>query len=139
IDAPVLQVLDSDGAEIAHVQPPTEAPPPRPGPIYTIDIPDLHLHAGVVPGDWEPPLFAVGQLRASAYVSQGNSVLVGHVRGNAGYNVFDHLDQLAPGDRIIASSRGETYDFFVSQTRVLPEDDTSPTEPTSTPRLTLMT
>jgi LPXTG-site transpeptidase (sortase) family protein len=115
------------------------APPPRPGPIYTIDIPNLHLHAGVVPVDWEPPLFVVGQLRTSAYVTQGNSVLVGHLRGAVGYNVFDHLDQLAPGDKVIASSRGETYDFVVSQMQVLPEGDTSPTVSTATPRLTLMT
>ena len=89
--------------------------------------------------DWEPPLFAVGQLRASAYVTQGNSVLVGHVRGGAGYNVFHHLDQLAPGDKVVANSRGQTYDFVVSQTQVLPADDTSPTDSTSAPRLTLMT
>jgi LPXTG-site transpeptidase (sortase) family protein len=89
--------------------------------------------------DWEPPLFVVGQLRASAYVTQGNSVLVGHVRGTYGYTVFDHLDQLVPGDKVVASSRGETYDFVVSQIQVLPEDDTSPTESTVAPRLTLMT
>jgi LPXTG-site transpeptidase (sortase) family protein len=139
IDAPMLQVLDADGAEVGRVRPPTEAPAARPGPIYAIDIPNLHLHAGVVPVDWEPPLFVVGQLRASAFVTQGNSVLVGHLRGAAGYNVFDHLDQLAPGDKVIASSRGETYDFVVSQMQVLPEDDTSLTASSSAPRLTLMT
>jgi len=139
IAAPLLRVLDAGGAEVGGVQPTTEAPAPRPGPIYSLDIPNLHLHAGVVPVDWEPPLFVVGQLRASAYVTQGNSVLVGHVRGAPGYNVFDHLDQLAPGDQVVASSRGETYDFVVSQTHVLPEGDTSPTDSTSSSRLTLMT
>ncbi|MDQ6671793.1 MAG: sortase [Chloroflexota bacterium] len=139
IDAPMLHVLDANAAEIGSLRPPTEAPPPRPGPIYSIDIPNLHLHAGVVPVDWEPPVFVVGQLRASAHVTQGNSVLVGHVRGAAGYNVFDRLDQLAPGDKVMASSRGETYNFVVSQTQVLPEDDTLPTDATSSPRLTLMT
>jgi LPXTG-site transpeptidase (sortase) family protein len=139
IDAPMLRVVDADGAEVGHVRPPTEAPEPQPGPIYSIDIPNLHLHAGVVPVDWEPPLFVVGQLRTSAFVTQGNSVLVGHLRGAAGYNVFDHLDQLAPGDTVIASSRGQTYDFVVSQMQVLPEGDTSPTDSTSAARLTLMT
>jgi len=139
IDAPLLRVVDADGAEVGQVRPPTEAPEPQPGPIYSIDIPNLHLHAGVVQVDWEPPLFVVGQLRTSAFVTQGNSVLVGHLRGAAGYNVFDHLDQLAPGDKVIASSRGQTYDFVVSQMQVLPEGDTSPTEATTTPRLTLMT
>ena len=65
------------------------------GPILSIDIPNLHLHPGVVPVDWEPPLFVVGQLRASAYVTHENSVLVGHLRGPVGY-VFDYLDQTGP-------------------------------------------
>jgi LPXTG-site transpeptidase (sortase) family protein len=139
IDAPLLTVLDADGREVGHLQPATEAPPARPGPIYSIDIPHIRLHTGVVPVEWEPPLFVIGQLRASAYVTEGNSVLVGHVRGAPGYNVFDRLEQLAPGDQIIARSRGEAYTFVVTETTVLPQDDTSPTVSTVTPRLTLMT
>jgi LPXTG-site transpeptidase (sortase) family protein len=139
IDAPALSVFDADGRLVGRAQPRTEAPPAQPGPIYSVDIPSLKLHSGVVPVDWEPPLFVVGQVKGTAFVTQGNSVLVGHVRGASGYNVFDHLDKLSVGDDIIASSRGEDYRFVVTQTQVLPEDDTSPTQPTDTPRLTLMT
>ena len=139
IDAPALKVLDAQDREVGRAKPTTEAPPPHPGPVYSVDIPRLHLHAGVVPVEWEPPLFVVGQIRSSAFVTQGNSVLVGHVRGAAGYNVFNNLDQLSPGDEIVASSRGQTYNFVVSRKEVLPEDDTSPTDATSAPRLTLMT
>ncbi len=139
IDAPRVTVLDADGRKVGEAQPSTQAPAPRPGPIYSIDIPRLKLHSGVVPVEWEPPLFVVGQLRDSAYVTQGNSVLVGHVRGAAGYNVFDHLDQLDVGDAIVANSRGASYDFVVTGKQQLPEDDTSPTDSTTTPRLTLMT
>jgi LPXTG-site transpeptidase (sortase) family protein len=139
IDSPNLSVVDANGRQVGKAHPPTEAPPPKPGPIYSIDIPRLKLHTGVVPVDWEPPLFVVGQLRISANVTLGNSVLVGHVRGASGYNVFDHLDQLKVGDEITASSRGATYNFVVTATQELPEDDTSPTEATATPRLTLMT
>jgi LPXTG-site transpeptidase (sortase) family protein len=139
IDSPEVTVVDADGRKVGSAHPPTQAPPARPGPIYSIDIPRLHLHSAVVPVDWEPPLFVVGQVRTSAWVSMGNSVLVGHVRGAAGYNVFDHLEQLEPGDEIIANSRGMPYQFVVSDTQVLPEDDTTPTDPTSNPRLTLMT
>jgi LPXTG-site transpeptidase (sortase) family protein len=92
-----------------------------------------------VPVQWEPPLFVVGQLRTSANVTLGNSVLVGHVRGAAGYNVFNNLDQLKVGDEIVANSRGATYNFVVTDAQELPEDDTSPTDATNTPRLTLMT
>jgi sortase (surface protein transpeptidase) len=139
IDAPKVTVLDSDGRKVGDAQPKTEAPQPKPGPIYSIDIPKLKLHSGVVPVDWEPPLFVVGQLRDSAWVTRGNSVLVGHVRGAAGYNVFDHLDQLDVGDSIVANSRGAAYDFVVTAKQQLPEDDTSPTDSTISPRLTLMT
>jgi LPXTG-site transpeptidase (sortase) family protein len=139
VDAPQVRVVDAEGREFGHALPPTEAPPAEPGPVYAIDIPRLHLHTGVIQVDWEPPLFVVGQLRASAYVTEGNSVLVGHLRGAAGYNVFDHLDELTVGDQIIATSRGQTYEFVISQTQVLLEEDMSPTQPTGTPRLTLMT
>jgi LPXTG-site transpeptidase (sortase) family protein len=139
IDSPNLTVLDGDGRKIGDAHPPTQAPPPRPGPIYSIDIPRLKLHSGVVPVDWEPPLFVIGQVRDSAYVTQGNSVLLGHVRGAAGYNVFDHLDQLEVGDAVIANSRGAAYNFVVTETEVLPEDDTSPTDASLSARLTLMT
>jgi LPXTG-site transpeptidase (sortase) family protein len=139
IDPPIADVFDTYGRKLGTAHPPTQAPAARPGPIYSIDIPKLHLHSGVVPVDWEPPLFVVGQVRTSAWVTLGNSVLVGHVRGAAGYNVFDHLDQLQPGDDIVANSRGMPYQFVVTQTEVLAEDDTSPTLPSVRPRLTLMT
>ena len=54
-------------------------------------------------------------------------------------NVFAHLDKLPVGERIVANSRGQTYDFVVTQTSVLPKDDVSPTLPTDSARLTLMT
>jgi LPXTG-site transpeptidase (sortase) family protein len=139
IDAPQVTVFDAEGREVGRVHPATQAPPARPGPIYSIDIPRLRLHSGVVPVEWEPPLFVIGQVRTSAFVTLGNSVLVGHLRGAAGYNVFDHLDQLTPGDEVIATSRGQPYTFVVRQTQVLEQNDTSPTIPTSLPRLTLMT
>jgi LPXTG-site transpeptidase (sortase) family protein len=139
IDSPSLTVYDAEGRVVGDSHPPTEAPPSTPGPIYSIDIPRLKLHTGVVQVDWEPPLFVVGQVRSSAWVTRGNSVLVGHVRGATGYNVFIHLDQLEVGDAIVANSRGQSYNFAVSDKQNLPEDDTSPTEPTRSARLTLMT
>jgi hypothetical protein len=139
IDAPSVTVTDADGRAVGKAQPSTQAPPAAPGPIYSIDIPRLNLHSGVVPVEWEPPLFVVGQLRTSAWVTRGNSVLVGHVRGAAGYNVFIHLDQLEPGDEIVARSRGQSYTFIVDDKQILPEDDIRPTDPTRAARLTLMT
>jgi LPXTG-site transpeptidase (sortase) family protein len=138
IDAPALRVLDARGVEIGRAHPETLAPPAQPGPVYALDVPKLNIRSAVVPVDWEPPLFVVGQIRGSAYVTQGNTVLVGHVRGQLG-NVFDRLDQLTPGDQVIARSRGQEYSFTVTDKEVLPPDDTSPVGPTTSPRLTLMT
>jgi LPXTG-site transpeptidase (sortase) family protein len=139
VDSPRLRVTDSLGREIGRAQPPTQAPPAEPGPVYSVDIPSLRMRAGVVQVDWEPPLFVVGQLRTSARVLQGNTVLIGHVHGAAGYNVFSQLDKVPVGERIVANSRGQAYEFVVTQTHVLPKDDVSPTLPTHSARLTLMT
>ena len=129
-----------DGSVIAEADKlSTLAPTPRPGPVMGIDIPRLKLKTGVVQTAWEPPPFTVGQIKGTANISQGNSVLVGHLTGAAG-NVFAHLDELQPGDEITATSRGLPYSFVVSkiftaenvdQTPMAPQDDAD--------QLTLMT
>jgi LPXTG-site transpeptidase (sortase) family protein len=103
-----------------------------------IDIPRLKLHSGVLQVSWEPPPFAVGQIKDTANVTQGNTVLVGHLTGAAG-NVFAHLDQLQLGDEITATSRGLPYTFVVSQTFESANTDASPIDPEDDARLTLMT
>jgi LPXTG-site transpeptidase (sortase) family protein len=106
--------------------------------VWSVTVPKLNIRSGVVQVDWEPPMFVVGQLKKSAHVAEGNSVLVGHLVGSLG-NVFQHLDRVNIGDEVIATSRGEEYRFVVSQKEVLPANDTSPMDETDTPRLTLMT
>jgi LPXTG-site transpeptidase (sortase) family protein len=104
----------------------------------SLDIPRLKLHSGVVQIPWEPPPFAVGQIEGTANVTQGNTVLIGHLTGAAG-NVFAHLDQLEPGDEITATSRGIAYKFVVSQTFEGENTDAAPMQAEDDPRLTLMT
>jgi LPXTG-site transpeptidase (sortase) family protein len=138
--APSLTVLLENGDLIGQVaKPSTFAPPPRPGPVMSVDIPRLKLHSGVVQTAWEPPPFTVGQIKGSANVTQGNTVLIGHLTGAAG-NVFAHLDQLRPGDEITTISRGLPYRFVVSQTFEGPNTDATPMQPDDDdPRITLMT
>jgi sortase (surface protein transpeptidase) len=137
--APSLRVLLDSGETIGEATPSTQAPPPRPGPVMAIDIPRLKLHTGVIQTDWEvAPPYAVAQIRRTAHITEGNSVLIGHLTGAAG-NIFAHLDQLQPGDPITATSRGVNYPFVVSRTFTRPNTDTSPIEPTDDARLTLMT
>ena len=137
--APPVTLLTDGGDPIGETEKPkTFAPAPRPGPVMSIDIPRLKLHSGVLQVAWEPPPFAVGQIRDTANVSQGNTVLVGHLTGLAG-NVFAHLDELKPGDEITATSRGVPYKFVVSETFEGANNDLSPMLPSEDGRLTLMT
>jgi LPXTG-site transpeptidase (sortase) family protein len=142
VDPPEIRLALADGpsqdVEIGRVHPETTAPRPRPGPARALEIPRLGLRTAVVPTVWEPPGWVVGQLRDTANLSEGNTVLIGHLTGLAG-NVFAHLDELEPGDEIMATSRGLAYRYVVSETMILPNDDSIPVQPTDDPRLTLMT
>ncbi|MCC7369701.1 MAG: sortase [Chloroflexi bacterium] len=138
VDAPELVLSQSDGAEIDRTQPETVAPRPNPGPARTVEIPRLKLRAAVVQTTWEPPAFVVGQLKGTANLGEGNTVLLGHLNGLAG-DVFARLDELEPGDEVIAVSRGLEYRYVVSETMLLPGDDSIPIQPTDEPRLTLLT
>jgi LPXTG-site transpeptidase (sortase) family protein len=138
VDGPAVRIVVGDDAEIARVKPRTVAPRPRPGPARALSIPKLGVNASVVPVTWEPPPFVVGQLLGTASVSEGNTVLIGHLAGPAG-DVFARLSRLRPGDDVVATSRGLEYRFMVSDIAVKPYDDLAPTQQTGTPRLTLMT
>ncbi len=137
--APSVKVLLDNGDPIGAVdKPSTLAPSPRPGPVMSVDIPRLKLKSGVIQTAWEAPPFAVGQIKGSANITQGNTVLIGHLSGAAG-NVFAHLDELKPGDEITAVSRGLPYSFVVSRTFESTNDDKAPIQPADETRLTLMT
>lgn len=136
--SPQLSVRLASGETIGEATPETVAPRPRPGPVMALEIPRLALHSRVLQTAWEPPPFTVGQIRGTANVAQGNTVLIGHLTGAAG-NVFGHLDRLQPGDSITATSRGLPYAFVVSRVFTGPNTDSTPIQATDTPRLTLMT
>ncbi|MCC6178074.1 MAG: sortase [Chloroflexi bacterium] len=138
VDPPDLRLTLADGDEIGRARPQTESPRPHPGPARAIEISRIGLRAAVVPTAWEPPAFVVGQIRGTANLTEGNTVLIGHLTGLAG-DVFAHLDQLEPGDEVTAVSRGMEYPFVVSEVAILPNDDSSPLDPTDDPRLTMMT
>jgi LPXTG-site transpeptidase (sortase) family protein len=138
---PSVTVMVESGDTVGDAETPkTFAPPARPGPVMAIDIPRLKLHSGVLQVDWEPPPFTVGQIKDSANITKGNTVLVGHLTGAAG-NIFAHLDQLELGDEITATSRGLPYKFVVSQTFESSNTDATPMDPEDADdqRLTLMT
>lgn len=138
VDPPDLLLVLEQGQEIGQARPKTVSPRPRPGPARTVEIPSLRLRAAVVPTAWEPPAWVVGQIRGSANLSEGNTVLIGHLNGLVG-NVFGDLNRLKLGDAVIATSRGLDYHFVVSEVVVLPGSESRPMAPSGDPRLTLMT
>ena len=139
VDAPLTRVMAEPGnVLIGEVQARTFAPRPRPGPVSALRIPRLGLRVAVVPTTWEPPAFVAGQIRGTANVMSGNSVLIGHLGGAAG-DVFKNLERLQTGDSVVAVSRGIEYTFIVSDKQVRGADDSRPAAPYATPRLTLMT
>src|SRR5262249_32471193 len=124
--APSVRVLLENGDALGGVEKLTTfAPLPRPGPVMSLHIPRLKLRIGGVQTKWEPPPYNVGQIKSSANITEGNTVLIGHLTGAAG-NVFAHLDELEPGDEITASSRGLPYTFVVSQSFEGPNTDSAP-------------
>jgi hypothetical protein len=142
VDPPDLRLaLDrgpEPGPEIGQARPTTVAPRPRPGRARTVEIPSLALRAAVVPTAWEPPPWVVGQIDRSANLTEGNTVLIGHLNGLVG-NVFSGLNRVKRGDVVIATSRGLDYFFVVSEVLMLPGSQSLPIEPSPEPRLTLMT
>lgn len=138
IRPPALELLMADGESIGSAKPPVMAPTPRPGPVMALDIPKLKLKSGVVQTKWEPPPFTIGQIKGSANISKGNTVLIGHLSGAAG-NIFGRLDQLEPGDKVTATSRGLPYEFVVSRIIRSSNTDVEPMDPLDDVRLTLMT
>jgi LPXTG-site transpeptidase (sortase) family protein len=133
-----LHVIATGEGTQAPAAPSPLAPMPRPGPVMSLDVPRLKLKSGVVQTTWEPPPFAIGQIRGTANITQGNTVLIGHLTGAAG-NVFAHLDQLQPGDEVTAVSRGLPYSFVVSRIFESTNEDRAPMEQADETRLTLMT
>jgi sortase (surface protein transpeptidase) len=126
------------GQEVGQARPRTVAPRPRPGPARMVEIPRLKLRSVVVSTTWEPPAWVVGQISNTANLSEGNTILIGHLNGLVG-NVFSDLKRLLPGDEVIATSRGLDYRFVVSEVVELPGNASQPMEPSDQPRLTLMT
>ena len=138
IRPPTVQALLADGEQIGEVKTVTHAPPPRPGPVMSIEIPSLKLKSGVVQTAWEAPPFIVGQIKDSAHVTLGNTVLVGHVSGRAG-NVFGRLEDVKPGEKVTAMSRGLPYEFVVSRIIRSTNIDATPMQASEDGKLTLMT
>jgi sortase (surface protein transpeptidase) len=136
--APTVRLMLRDGEQLGEQQAALVVPPPPPGPVRALSVPRLGIKTSVVDTVWEPPAFVAGQIAKTAPLGAGNSVVVGHRTGRAG-DVFSRLIGARLGDQIVAVSNGEEHRYIVSAILRRPGSDITPTQPTETPRVTLMT
>jgi sortase A len=129
---------------------PDQSPSPSPSPSYApvpelgsgiaiIEAPKIGLHAVVVEGVGVPDLrLGPGHLPRSPLPGQtGNVVISGH-RTTYGAP-FSRLNELSKGDAIqLVTARG-TFDYQVSQQRIVAPTEVSVIAPTRDARLTLTT
>ncbi len=74
---------------------------------------------------WQVAEYAVGQHRGSANPGEGdNIVLAGHVGGFG--QVFRDLYYVLPGDPVILYSKGEKYEYVVSERLIVDEEGAPP-------------
>jgi LPXTG-site transpeptidase (sortase) family protein len=102
---------------------------------------------GKAGSDWVVPDEAAGWHQNSALPGHnGNVVLSGH--HNMGAEVFRHLVDLEPGDRIVLKADGRDYVYHITDVFILPERGVPDEQrrqnalwimPTNTERLTLVT
>jgi len=116
-------------------------PAPRPqradDTLFTIEIPRLGLSAKVHEGQSLPVLArGPGHLPGSALPGEpGNVVIPGH--RTAAPHPFLDIDRLQNGDQIALADGGGRFVYVVTGTAIVSPDDTSVTEPTADPTVTL--
>ncbi len=83
----------------------------------------------------------VGHLQGTSWLGKpGNIVLAGHVELRDGTpGVFSRIDELKPGDIVTLSEKGTSYDYRVTEVKIVEADDMSVVYPTPVERVTLIT
>lgn len=114
------------------------APTPGPSQARRLVIPAINVDAPIVQGDgWEQLKKGVGQHVGSGDPGQpGNLVLSGH--NDIFGQVFQHLDQLQPGDEIQVQTLTQILVYVVAGTRLVAPTEVSVLAPTATSTLTLI-
>lgn len=117
---------------------PPAVPTPSPQHARTVQIEAIGVNHSVVQGDdWEQLKKGIGHHIGSALPGQtGNMVLSAH---NDIYGeIFRHLDELTPGDEIVINTDRNTFQYIVTDIRVVAPTDTWVLEPTEHASLTLI-
>jgi len=99
VSAPPIRLAQQTGDLPGEIQPQVAGAAPRPGRVRALSLPRLDIRTQVVDTAWEPPSYVAGQLTRTANLGDGNSVLIGHLRGLAG-SVFSRLKSARLGTKV---------------------------------------
>ncbi len=110
--------------------------------IPALDVDQTLVEAPVSGSSWDVSGFTheIAHLQGTAYPGTlGNAVIAGHVTYVGGAGPFRHLDQLNPGDLILAKGTGVVYRYVVQSVETVAVSDVGVTAPESGANLTLIT
>jgi len=125
---------------------PTIAGPDGSLPPVRIVIPAIDVDSPVLPakferGEWQVPKFVVGHLEGTANPGPtGNVALSGHLQSTASGNVFARLSEMKVGQLVtLYTTRQDKTVYKVAEVKMVRNTDVTVVEPTTKPRLTLIT
>lgn len=136
---------DEDDASPATPEPTdTPAPskePPKLDAIATIRIPSIKVNLPVLEGATQKNMkYAAAHLTETAPIGEvGNAAIAAH-RMRAKGKLFNRLNEVKEGDKIMVETKGETYTYVVTGTSIVEPTDVSVLNYNKTDRrLTLIT
>ena len=108
--------------------------------IGILSIPKIDLTVGIGEGvDMTTLKYSVGHFPETAMPGQkGNLCLTGH-RSYAFGQFFNRLDELEKNDEIIIESKGNTYKYIVTETKVVKPEEVSVLDQSEDSQITLIT
>lgn len=108
--------------------------------IGILNIPKIDLTVGIGEGvDANTLKYSVGHFPETALPGQkGNLCLIGH-RSYAFGQFFNRLDELEINDKIIIESKGNTYKYIVTESKVVKPEEVSVLDQREDSQITLIT
>jgi len=120
---------------------PASASPARRVIIPAIGVNSEVVESQVKNGEWLVPKFVVGHLQGTANPGQsGNAVFSGHIQSISSGNVFARLSEMKVGQLVtLYTTRQDKTVYKVAEVKMVRNTDVTVIQPTTKPRLTLIT
>ncbi|RJE84669.1 class D sortase [Paenibacillus sp. 1011MAR3C5] len=146
LSALFAEEAESETVEADETSEPSDTPapsnePPKLNAIATIRIPSIKVNLPVLEGATQKNMkYAAAHLKETAPIGAvGNAAIAAH-RMRAKGKLFNRLNEVKEGDKIIVETQGETYTYVVTGTSIVEPTDVSVLNYNKTDRrLTLIT